>query len=75
MPQALAVPLPEGIAQGRMLSVRETCAYLGVCRRTLFEMTFRYKPSLRLPSYKIGRHRRYKYDDLHWWIELRKQAV
>lgn len=57
----------------RLLSVRETQELLNVSR-TFLDRIVRLKSENKLPSYKIGRHRKFRYEDIQWWIEKQRAA-
>lgn len=69
MPKTLERPLPPGLVAGRMISQREAMAYLNVSKRKLNDMTVKWTPANRVPSYKIGKSRLYKISELDWWAE------
>ena len=75
MPKVLDKPLPDAIVQGRLISAREAMTLLGISRRTLYTMTLHSKPSERIPSYKLGKSRKYKLDELLWWLDARRESV
>ncbi len=75
MPKILERPLPEAIVTGRLISVKEAMAYLGISRRTLYVMTFLHKADERIPSYKYGKSRKYKFDELNWWLEKHREPI
>ena len=74
MPTDPAV-LPESARGCRLLSGREARAFLGVSKRKLWEMTLRYKGSDRLPSYKIGGSRKFRLDQLLWYIDTHQEGL
>jgi excisionase family DNA binding protein len=58
--------LPEAFYDNRLLSTAQTQEMLGVSRVTLFKMLHRKNDPL--PSYRVGRLRKCKLDELVWWI-------
>lgn len=59
--------LPEAFYNGRLLSTKQAQEMLGVGKVTLFKM-LRNK-SDPLPSFRVGRLRKFKLDQLLWWID------
>jgi excisionase family DNA binding protein len=66
-----AEQLPAAYYDSRMLSTKQAQEMLGVGKVTLFKM-IRNKADP-LPSYKVGRLRKFKLDALLWWIEKHAQ--
>jgi Helix-turn-helix domain len=62
------------ITQGRLLTVKEVREMWPVSRSFLWELSTTKDESRRLPSYKVGRHRLYKYDELMWYLDKHKAA-
>jgi len=60
---------PPGAKQ-RLLKPRDAAQYLGVCEKTLYNMTKRGS----LPSVREGRLVRFDIADLEQWIERRKTS-
>ena len=75
MSKTIDRPVVGALANGRMLSAKEAMAYLGVGKTTLYEMTFKWKPGDRLPSYKYGKHRKYRLVELDWWLEKHREPI
>ncbi len=59
--------LPEAFYDSRMLSTDQAMEMLGMCRATLFKFMMNKQDPL--PSYKIGRKRKLKLDEVLWWIK------
>lgn len=75
MPITEERPLPADLVEGRMLSMRETMGYLGVSKRALIEMSTKWHPDHRVPSYKYKKLRKFKKSELDWWIEKHRVPV
>lgn len=74
MPKLLdRAPLPSNAASSRLLSARETQEYLGVSKKKLYEMTFKYKD--RLPSFKIGNSRKYRLDQVNFYVDSHQEPM
>ena len=52
-------------------SAREAAEALGICEKTLWNVS---EPRGDLPVVRIGRRTLYSVDDLHAWIERRKEG-
>ena len=52
-----------------LLTPRETAHLLGVTLPTLWKLSHRKAGNNRLPSYKIRANRKYRKDELLWWLE------
>lgn len=61
------------VDEGRMLRVKDVLAMWPVSGKWLWEHTFNGPSEQRIPSYKFGKKRLYKYDELNYWRENRKQ--
>lgn len=69
IPVAPLALLPEYAAMSRMLTTKQTQALLGVGPRFLWKMTKHPRESERIPSYKIGKLRKYRFDEVMHWLE------
>lgn len=61
------------IDEGRMLRIKDVLRMWPVSAKWLWEQTFKGEPGNRIPSYKFGGKRLYKYDELQWWGEKHRQ--
>lgn len=52
--------------QDRLLTVQELAEYLGVPVATLYQWRHRREGP---PGFRVGRHVRYRWSDVHEWIE------
>ena len=52
----------------RLLTVTELAEYLGVPPATLYQWRYRRQGP---PGFRVGRHLRYRWTDIHEWIESR----
>ena len=57
---------------GQLLTREEVADYLGVPRRTLDSWAYRGGGP---PFFKVGRHTRYRIEDIVAWLEDRRQEV
>lgn len=64
-------PLPPEIANRQLLSMNQVSAIMGVHRHTIQRMMNRKEN--RLPSLKIGGHRRFRLDKLIKWIDKHEE--
>lgn len=67
-----AVEIPSFAAHSRLLTTKQAMAYLGVGSRLLWKLTFSKDPTQKIPSYKVGKLRKYRYDELSWWLDNHK---
>lgn len=74
MPKIVEKPLAPELAGRRLLSAKETMQLLGVSKKKLHEMTFLWAEPDRLRSYKIGGSRKYRADEIHYYIDLHAEA-
>jgi len=58
--------------QGRMMSVKEVLTMWPMSRQTLWVLSTTKNEDKRLPSYKVGGKRLYKYDELMWYLDKHK---
>ena len=59
------------IQANRLLSTHEAGKILGVSKTALFAYLRSKKDPI--PSFKIGKYRRFKLDQLNWWIAKHEQ--
>jgi excisionase family DNA binding protein len=59
--------LPKELQHSRLLSTKQAQEMLGVGKVTLFKMLRNKKDPL--PSFKIGRLRKFRLDQLTWYID------
>ena len=57
---------------GQLLTREEVADYLGVPRRTLDSWAYRGGGP---PFFKVGRHTRYRIEEVGAWLEERRQEV
>jgi excisionase family DNA binding protein len=63
---------PEPARNDRLLGPEEVAAFLGVPRRTIY----RWRSQREGPrGYRVGRHVRYRLDDIERWLEDRADAA
>jgi excisionase family DNA binding protein len=55
----------------RLLSPHEVAAFLGVPLQTIYGWRYRGEGP---PGYRVGRHVRYRVDDVERWLEDRRDA-
>ncbi len=67
-------PLPRNIDPARLLSITQLCQWWGVSRKHIWELTTKRKGEQRLISYKIGRHRKFIYDECYWYLKKQEAA-
>lgn len=60
------------VSQGRMLSVSEVLEMWPVSRQALWRLANSKSEDKRLPSYKVGGKRLFKYDELMWYLDKHK---
>lgn len=58
--------------QGRMLSITQVLEMWPVSRQVLWRLSNSKNEHKRLPSYKVGGKRLYKYDELMWYLDKHK---
>ena len=75
MPKIIERPLAQDIAGRRLISAKETEQLLGVSKRKLYEFTFRSSGNDRLPSYKLGKSRMYRLDQVQYFIDNHQEPV
>jgi excisionase family DNA binding protein len=66
------VKLPDFVERSRLITATELKTYLGVSDRWVWRWTADTDPEKRIPSYKIGKLRKYKFDEVLWWLDKRK---
>jgi excisionase family DNA binding protein len=54
--------------QNRLVTVADLADYLGVPPATLYQWRYRGEGP---PGFRVGRHLRYRWSDVHQWIESR----
>lgn len=64
----------EMLTQGRMLSVSEVLEMWPMSRTALWRISNAKNDGKRLPSYKVGGKRLYRYDELMWYLDKHKTA-
>lgn len=62
----------ELVNQGRMLTTNQVLEMWSVSRQTLWRISNIKSDENRLPSYKVGGKRLYKYDELQWYLDKHK---
>lgn len=62
----------ELISGGRMLSINQVLEMWPVSRQVLWRLSNSKIEEKRLPSYKVGGKRLYKYDELMWYLDKHK---
>lgn len=62
----------ELVGQGRMLTVDQVLQVLPVSRQVLWRLSNSKSEAKRIPSYKVGGKRLYKYDELMWYLDNHK---
>lgn len=58
--------------QGRMLTTGQVLSMWPVSRQVLWRISNSKNEDKRLPSYKVGGKRLYKYDELMWYLDKHK---
>lgn len=71
MPGVVTKTQAEHIEESKLLSQDEVCSILKVSRSALYRYMAQKKDPL--PSFKFGGRRRFRHDQLMWWID--KHAV
>lgn len=66
--------LPAYAETAKLLTCKQVMELLGVKKNTLFKFTLHLTPDQRLPSYKVGKSRKYKFDEVMWWIDKQKNV-
>ena len=61
------------VANSRLLTFNQVCTLFGVSRDWLWRHSFTVKENERIPSYKVGKLRKYKFDELNYWLENRRE--
>jgi len=57
-----------------LMTRQDVLGYLGICSAMLWKISKEKNPEKRLPSYKLGRCRKYKWEDIVAWVERQKAA-
>jgi hypothetical protein len=60
------------VTQGRMLTPKDVISMWNISRVALWRLTNSRNESKRIPSYKVGGKRLYKYDELMWYLDKQK---
>jgi hypothetical protein len=60
------------VDQGRMLTITQVLDMWPVSRQVLWRLSNNKNEDKRLPSYKVGGKRLYKYDELMWYLDKHK---
>lgn len=58
--------------QSRMLTISQVLEMWPVSRQVLWRLSNAKSEDKRLPSYKVGGKRLYKYDELMWYLDKHK---
>lgn len=53
----------------RLLTTQELCAWWKCSKKYIWDISVNRKGDNRLPSYKIGKRRLYKYDECCWYLQ------
>lgn len=61
------------VSEGRLLSSKQVKEMWGVSHKWLWVHTLKGRESERIPSFKLGKVRRYRADELAWWLEKHKE--
>lgn len=67
MIEKMAVP-----SQSRMMTIGQVLEMWPVSRQVLWRLSNSRSEAKRLPSYKVGGKRLYKYDELMWYLDKHK---
>lgn len=62
------------VAPGRLMSAKDTAAYLSIGPRLLWRFTFAKDPAKKIPSYKLGKRRLYKLAEIEYWLENHREG-
>lgn len=62
----------ELVTQGRMMTITEVLAMWPMSKQALWRLSNSKNEDKRLPSYKVGGKRLYKYDELQWYLDKHK---
>ncbi len=60
------------VNQGRMLGIAEVLKMWSISRQVLWRLSNAKSEETRIPSYKVGGKRLYKYDELVWYLDKHK---
>lgn len=66
--------MSELATQGRMLTTKDVMAMLRISNVGLWRLSNAKSESRRIPSYKVGGKRLYKYDEIMWYLDKHKTA-
>lgn len=58
----------------RLLTVKELCVWWKCSKKYIWSISVNCKSDNRLPSYKVGKHRLYKYDECCWYLQ-KQEAI
>lgn len=64
------VELPDYARSGRLLSIEQSRAFLNISRTQFYRIR---KNKDFPPSYRFGKKRQYKYDELEWYLQKIKE--
>lgn len=64
----LSAPSP-AVDKNRLLTVAELCAWWRCSRKHIWELRTKRKGDDRLPSYKVGRHILFSYDECCFYLQ------
>lgn len=62
----------ELVSQGRMLTIPQVLEVVPISRQALWRLSNSKSEDNRIPSYKVGGKRLYKYDELMWYMDKHK---
>ncbi len=57
------------VDQGRMLTAKQVATMLNVSKQVVWRLSNSKAEDRRIPSYKVGSRRRYKYDEVMWYLD------
>lgn len=60
------------VNQSRMMTIVQVLDMLQVSRQVLWRLSNSKSQDKRIPSYKVGGKRLYKYDELMWYLDKHK---
>lgn len=60
------------VTQSRLLTIPQVVEMLQVSRQALWRLSNAKSHDKRIPSYKVGGKRLYKYDELMWYLDKHK---
>ena len=65
----MSIEIPEFARSVRLLTRDETVAFMQVSKNYLWKISDPKKRTDYLPSYKMGKRRNYRFDEIMWWLE------